>query len=94
MVNRRTTAFSILITLSLAQFCAAANSSSTTSEEQISGIGGTGHQDQGRPINDGLNIPETTEIPEIPHTPEIPDIDLPETTPTEGVIDIPETPGQ
>ncbi|MEE9424229.1 MAG: hypothetical protein V3V18_04535 [Methylococcales bacterium] len=91
MVNLHTTAFCILITLSLVHYSVTADSSSTESEEKISGIGGTGQQNPRRPISEELNVPETTEIPEVPHTPEIPDLDLPEATPT-GDTDLPEIP--
>lgn len=55
-----------------------AESSDTASEESISGIGGTGHQDPDTTI-DELSIPEIMEIPDVPHTPDIPEIpDIPE----------------
>ncbi len=82
MTNHRPIALSLLIILGISFLNTIANASSNESEENISGIGGTGHWE--RPGNEGLVIPDTTEIPEIPHIPEIPDID--------SLFDMPQTP--
>jgi hypothetical protein len=70
MTNHRPIAFSLLITLGISFLHTITNASSNESEENISGIGGTGHWDQ--PGSEDLIIPDTTELPEIPHAPEIP----------------------
>ncbi len=71
MLNLRNTSLCFVLTLSLIQNTMA-ESSDTASEESISGIGGTGHQDPETTIEE-LNIPEIMEIPDVPHTPDIPD---------------------